>query len=123
MINKNFIHTDPVREYNTNLFHRLSEGMNNYLMDALSEIADGEGTVEERKDLCLQFMQNVIASTADEIEMTYTLDVSTRPVDSTLQEALFHHHIRYNPTEDFLEGRTDRYPVMKRGPDIPYIRV
>lgn len=123
MINKNFRHTDPVREYNENLFQMTKEGLVQMLSEELCEIMDAEAPLENRIDACYNFMQNFSQDAAREMDVTYSMDIHTNLASRDTIAIEFCHNISIRPTEDLLEGRTDRLPVMKRGPDIPCIRV
>lgn len=123
MINKNFRHTDPVRQYNENIFMQTKNKLTDMLSVELCSIINTNAPLDDRIDACYSFMQNVSRDAAGEMNVAYSLDIHTKLISSNTIETEFCHNINITPTEDMLEGRTDRLPVMKRGPDIPYIRV
>lgn len=124
MINKNFRHTDPVREYNENIFKQAKENLEQQMGETLYGIMmDFDEPLEDRIDACYSFMQNCSQEAAGEMKIEYFLDIHTKLTGGNTMNFEVCHNIDITPTEDMLEGRTDRLPVMKRGPDIPYIRI
>lgn len=124
MINKNFRHTDPVREYNENIFRQAKKDLEQQLGETLYGIMmDFDEPLENRINTCYSFMQDFSRDAAGDLNVAYSLDVRTRLADRNTLNMEFCHTIDITPTEALLEGNTDNFPVMKRGPDIPYIRV
>lgn len=122
MINKHSLHTDPVREHNMNTFLQAKEYLEQQLSSTLSKIMKANEPLEDRIGACYSFMQDFSWDAAGEMEVSYSMDIHTKLVDIDTLAVEFCHNISIIPTEDLLEGRTDRLPVMPRGPDIPYIR-
>lgn len=123
MTNKNFIHTDPVREYNEKIFQQTKENLEKQLGETLCQIMNADMPLENRIDACYGFIQDFSQNAAREMKIEYFLDIHTKLIGENTLNFEVCHNIGITPTEDMLEGRTDRLPVMKRGPDIPYTRV
>lgn len=107
MINKRFLHTDPIRNHNENTFLQAKECLEQQLSSTLSEIMNANAPLENRIGACYSFMQDFSWDAAGEMEVSYSMDIHTKPVGIDLLAVEFCHNISIRPTKDLLEGRTD----------------
>lgn len=98
---------DPVRDYNLQLFRQLADDLHQKLIDDLNCILDQDMPLEDRIGLCYIYVNDVAGNAKQEMNISYSLSVQ--------EDGSIIQNMKFSPTEDLLEGRTDSLPVMRRG--------